>query len=381
MPFDWVIVGAGLVGSTLAERIANELGERVLIVEARCHIAGNTFDEPDEHGILVHRYGPHAFHTNDERVWAYLSRFTKWRPYEHRVLADVGGQFVPVPFNLNSLDVLIPVDQATRIREMLLATYGPEQEIPILRFRDAQQWEVRKVADFVYEKIFYGYTLKQWGLTPEELGPAVMGRVPIRLSRDDRCFRDRHQGVPKHGYTAMVRSMLAHERIEVALGTPFEAVRNNIGNRRVIYTGPIESYFEYIHGALPYRSLRFRFEHLTKHEYQAAAQINYPNSHEYTRTIEHKHITGQIAEGTTITKEYPQAHEPGKNEPYYPIPRPENQAVYAKYASEAARLRGRVFFAGRLADYKYYNMDQAVARALSLFEREVAPAVVSAARA
>lgn len=373
MRFDWVIVGAGLVGCTLAERIANKLNQRVLVIEARGHIGGNTFDELDEHGILVHRYGPHAFHTNDERVWQYLSRFTDWRPYEHRVLAEVDGRLIPVPFNLNSLDALFPPDLSDQLQELLFSTYGPGREIPILRLREARDPAIRKLADFVYEKIFSGYTVKQWALTPEQLGPTVTGRVPVRLSRDNRYFRDRHQAVPVQGYKVMVQRMLLHKNIEVALNTPFEAVRNTVKNSRLIYTGPMDSFFGYMHGPLPYRSLRFEFEFLAAEHYQATAQINYPNAHKFTRIIEHKHITGQFAPGTTITREYPGSYEMGCNEPYYPIPQPENQTIAAKYSSEIAKLKGTVLFAGRLADYKYYNMDQAVARALSVFEREIAP--------
>lgn len=369
----WAIVGAGLVGCTLAERIATELDQRVLVFEARTHVGGNTFDELDEHGILVHRYGPHAFHTNDETVWSYLSRFTKWRFYEHRVVVQVDGKQVPVPFNLNTLDALFPEDWAARARRLLLECYGPEREIPILQLRQARDSEICKLANFVYDKIFYGYTLKQWGLTPEQLGPTVMGRVPVRISRDDRYFRDRYQGVPAFGYTAMIRRMLSHKNIEVVLGTTFESIRDALRDYRLIYTGPIDSFFAYMYGPLPYRSLRFELAHEKHIKYrQRVAQINYPNNHEYTRIVEHKHITGQDVEGTTLTKEYPQAHQTGKNEPYYPIPCPENQAVYAKYAAEAKKLGGTVLFAGRLADYRYYNMDQAVARALCLFERDVA---------
>jgi len=374
MRHEWVVVGAGLVGCTLAERIATELDQRVLVIEARDHVGGNVFDEFDEHGILVHRYGPHAFHTNDERVWKYLSRFTEWRFYEHRVLAKVDGQLVPVPFNLNSLDTLFRPDRAAHFRRLLLEAYEPGQDIPILRLREAPQPEIRKLADFVYEKIFYGYTVKQWGLTPEQLSPSVVGRVPVRLSRDDRYFRDRYQGVPALGYTALVQRMLSHKNIEVVLGTAFESIRDALGASRLIYTGPIDSYFGYAYGQLPYRSLRFESTYEAEKQHQPVAQINYPNDHEYTRVVEHKQITAQEVTGTTMTREYPQPHQPGKNEPYYPIPRPENLAVYAKYVAETARLiRGTVFFAGRLADYKYYNMDQAVARALCLFRREVVP--------
>ncbi len=296
----WVIVGAGLVGCTLAERIAKVLDQRVLVIEARYHVGGNVFDEFDENGILVHRYGAHAFHTNDERVWNYLSQFTKWRAYEHRVLAQVDGQLIPIPFNLNALDTLFLQDKAARTEMLLLERYGPEQEIPILRLREAPDPEIRKFADFVYDRIFYGYTVKQWGMTPEQLGAAVMGRVPIRLSRDNRHFRDRYQGIPVFGYTHMVQRMLSHKNIEVVLRTPFDSVRQSVDGCRLIYTAPIDSYFRYIHGPLPYRSLRIEFAHEKLSQRQPVAQINYPDQYEYTRAVEHKHITGQEAAGTTV---------------------------------------------------------------------------------
>lgn len=369
----WVVVGAGLVGCTIAERLATVLNERVLLVEARHHVGGNTYDELDSHGVMVHRYGPHIFHTNDERVWKYLSRFTKWNTYEHRVMAQVEGRLIPLPFNFNSLSALFPLDQAVHLEQLLMEHYGPGQEIPILRLREAEEPLIRKLADYVYERIFYGYTVKQWGLTPEQLGPAVMGRVPVRLSRDNRYFRDRFQGIPVLGYTHMIQRMLSHRNIEVALSTPFRTILDCASRCRLIFTGTIDSYFNHYFGLLPYRSLRFEFEHHTVEQYQSVPQINFPNQYEYTRTVEHKHMTGQKMLGTTIAREYPLPHEPGKNEPYYPVPSAENRAVYARYAAEAEKLRGSVFFAGRLADYRYYNMDQAVARALTVFEHEIVP--------
>lgn len=380
MHYQWVAVGAGLVGATLAERIATELDQRVLVIEARDHVAGNAFDEVDDHGILVHRYGPHIFHTNDDRVWKYLSRFTSWRPYEHHVRAEVDGQLVPVPFNLNSLEALVPSDKAARLQKLLRELYGQE-EIPILRLREAPDVRIRDLAEFVYEKIFRGYTLKQWGLTPEQLGPAVMGRVPVRVSHDDRHFRDRYQGVPLLGYTHMIEKMLCHPNIEVALRTNFKDFPELARGCRVIYTGPIDAFFGYVYGTLPYRSLGFEFTHKETKSYQPVAQVNFPNEHEYTRVVEHKHITGQEASGTTITKEYPKPHTPGINHPFYPIPRPENLALYRRYAAEAAKSPNVVLFAGRLADYKYYNMDQAVARALSLFQKEIVPMASSVSKA
>jgi UDP-galactopyranose mutase len=380
MQYDWVIVGAGLVGCTLAEQIASRLDERVLVVESRKHVGGNIYDEVDVHGILVHRYGPHLFHTNNERVWRYLSRFTTWRSYEHRVLAKVGDHLIPVPFNFNSLHALFPPDQACQLENLLLQQFGPLDEIPILRLRDDRERKIRQFADFVYENIFLGYTVKQWGLTPEELSPAVVGRVPVRFSRDNRYFRDRYQGIPTLGYTHMVQQMLSHKKIDVALGATFRSIRGSIGQSRVIYTGPIDVFFDCVHGILPYRSLRFEFSNENVRLYQCAAQINYPNEHTYTRCIEHKHFTGQEAPRTTITREFPEPHVMGENEPLYPIPRPANSELYARYVTEAVKLSGHVLFAGRLADYKYYNMDQAVARALSLFERSIATTSSSTTR-
>lgn len=373
MRHQWMIVGAGLVGCTLAERIATVLNERVLVVEARHHIGGNTYDELDSHGVLVHRYGPHIFHTNDERVWKYLSHFTEWHSYEHHVLAQVEGRLIPVPFNFNSLGALFPPDHAAHLERLLIEHFGPGQEIPILRLRDAEEPRIRKLADLVYEKVFYGYTLKQWGLTPEQLGPSVMARVPVRLSRENRYFRDRYQGIPTLGYAQMVQHMLSDENIEIALATSFRSVRDFVNRSRLIYTGSIDSYFDYAFGPLPYRSLRFEFQHHALEQYQSVAQVNYPNKYEYTRIVEHKHMTGQNVSGTTIAREYPQAYEPHRNEPYYPVLRPESKAIHARYLAEAAKLHGSVVFAGRLADYRYYNMDQAVARALSVFEHEILP--------
>jgi UDP-galactopyranose mutase len=372
MKVDWLIVGAGFTGLVLAERIASQLDKKVLVVEQRAHIGGNAYDHYDDNGILVHRYGPHLFHTNSEKVWRYLSRFTEWHPYEHRVLALVDGKKVPVPFNLDSLYAVFAPGYASKLEELLLEHYGYGSRVPILKLRRETSGELHSLAEFIYEKIFYGYNLKQWGLTPEELGPGVTGRVPVQISRDDRYFQDRFQAVPKHGYTRMLQRLANHPRIEVLLNTAYREVEGEVEFDGMVYTGLIDEFFDYMHGELPYRSLHFEFRHHAVDTYQEVAQINFPDEQPYTRISEYKHITGQCAPGTTVSIEYPQAYRREQNLPYYPIPREENRKRYNLYLSEAEDLDSRVIFAGRLADYKYYNMDQAVARALGVFEKQVA---------
>ncbi len=370
---EWVIVGAGFTGSVLAERIASRLDQRVLVVERRSHIGGNAYDEPDEYGVLVHRYGPHIFHTNASRIWDYLSRFTEWRPYTHHVLGSIDGQLVPIPFNLNTLHALLP-SQAPELERRLLERFGPGARIPILEMRRSDAPDLRNLADFVYEKVFHGYTVKQWGLEPEELDPGVTARVPVVVSRDDRYFDDRHQAMPRDGYTPMFERILNHQNIEVVLGHSFAEMRDVHPAARIIYTGPIDEYFDYVYGPLPYRSLRFEFSNLGVERHQPVGTVNYPNHAQYTRITEQKHITGQYHPRTTLVTEFPQSHKPGKTEPYYPIPRSENRVLYERYESHARSTEGaRVLFAGRLADYRYYNMDQAVGRALSLFDKVILP--------
>ncbi len=385
--YDYLIVGAGLTGSVLAERLASQLGRRVLVIDRRSHLAGNAHDRLDAHGVLIHQYGPHLFHTNSARVWDYLSQFTDWHPYEHRVVAEVDGVRVPVPFNLTSLHALFPSAQAERLERLLKARYGDEVKVPILKLRETAAErtgglsardadDLRALADFIYEKVFYGYTLKQWDLTPEQLGPTVMARVPVHISRDDRYFQDTYQALPAKGYTALVEALLDHPHIEVETGVDFEQARDAFRFDRLVYTGPIDAFFDYLHGPLPYRSLRFDFVHHEAPFFQERTQVNFPNAPgdgpAYTRITEFKHATGQRVPGTTVAVEYPQAHVPGENEPYYPIPLEANRERFARYAAEAARLAS-VTFAGRLADYQYYNMDQAVARALRVFEKECLP--------
>lgn len=372
--YDWLVVGAGFTGATLAERLAAGRDARVLLVDRRPHIAGNAYDEPDEAGILVHRYGPHIFHTNSDKVWAYLSRFTEWRPYEHRVLGAIGGKLVPIPFNLDSLASLFPAPEARRLEARLVGRFGLEKKVPVLKLREDADPEIRALADYVYDKVFAGYTFKQWDLTPEQLDPGVTARVPVLIGRDDRYFQDTFQAMPRDGYTAMFRRMLDHPNITLALSTDWRDAAEQVSFDRMVFTGPIDEYFGYAHGALPYRSLRFEFRHEAAERFQPVGTVNYPNDHAYTRITEQKTLTGQQAQGTTLIYEYPQTYEPGVNEAYYPIPTPQTSNALQPYLAETRRLEGRVWFAGRLGDYAYYNMDQACGRALALVEKQLAEA-------
>ncbi len=369
MRVDWLIVGAGFTGAVLAERIASQLDQKVLVVDRRNHIGGNAYDFYDEHGVLVHKYGPHIFHTNSRKVWDYLSQFTEWRPYYHQVLASVEGKLVPVPFNLNSLYALFPPKYAERLEERLVCAYGFGVKVPILKMKEAEDAEIRFLADYIYRNIFYGYTLKQWGLKPEELDPSVTGRVPVYISRDNRYFQDTYQAMPRHGYTVMFQRILDHKNIKVLLNTDYSEIAKEVHFKRMVYTGPIDEFFEFSEGPLSYRSLRFEFLHLSEEWHQSVGTLNYPNDYDFTRITEFKRLSGQVCPGTTLVVEYPEAYNPMVNEPYYPVPREENQLLYKIYKELAQKeLGGRIIFAGRLGDYRYYNMDQAVARALMLFD-------------
>ena len=370
--YDWIVIGAGFTGATLAERIATQLGKKVLIVDRRDHVGGNAYDFRNEHGILIHRYGPHIFHTNSKRVWDYLSQFTEWRPYYHRVLAYVDGKAVPVPFNLNSLSALFPAAYAEKLENSLLSKYRYGEKVPILAMREQDDGDLRFLADYIYKNVFEGYTKKMWELRPDELDASVTSRVPVFISRDDRYFQDQFQAMPKSGYTALFKKMLDHPNIHVLLNADYRDVQGEIKCDRLVYTGQIDTYFDYMHGQLPYRSLRFDFDTLHSERVQEVGTVNFPNEYDFTRTTESKILTGDNSPYSTLITEYPQAFVPGANDPYYPIPREENKQRYRLYREEADRLKGKVVFAGRLADYIYYNMDQVVARALKVFETEVA---------
>jgi UDP-galactopyranose mutase len=372
MAIDWIVVGAGFTGATFAQRMA-AAGKRVLLIERRGHVGGNAYDEQNEYGILVHRYGPHIFHTNSDTVWNYLSNFTEWRPYEHRVLGLIEGKLVPIPFNLDSLAALLPTQIAERIENALIIQYGFGKRIPILKLRESKDPAIREFADYVYRNVFEGYTIKQWQLRPEELNPSVTARVPVSTGRDDRYFEDAYQAMPQHGYTAMFHRMLDHPNIEIMLGCDWKESMPRTDGARVLFTGAIDEFLDYRFGPLAYRSLRFEEHTLEETQHQPVGTINYPNNYDYTRITEQKIITGQRAPLTTLMTEYPQPHEPGKTIAYYPIPRAENHALYAKYASVAQAEFPSVCFAGRLADYQYYNMDQACARALKLASEHGGP--------
>jgi len=364
MKVDWLIVGAGLTGATFAERIASKPGNTVLLVDQRDHIAGNAWDEYNEHGILEHKYGPHIFHTNDKEVWEYLSQFTQWKPYFHKVLAFIDGKFVPLPFNLNSIEQLFPAEMATRISSKLIHGYGFGSRVPILKLRDTEDPDLRFLADYVYKSVFENYTTKQWGIQPEELLPSVTARVPILVSRDNRYFQDRYQAIPLQGFGTMVRSMIKRPNIRLMLNTSWLDIKDQVMFKNIVFTGSIDEFFDFKYGELPYRSLRFDVQTHPFENYQDAAVVNFPNDCDYTRITEHKLITGQFHRHTTTSTEYPLPHVSGKNIPYYPIPTNENRLQYKLYENEILSLGIKVIFSGRLADYMYYNMDQAVKKAL-----------------
>jgi UDP-galactopyranose mutase len=370
--YDWLIVGAGYTGSVMAERLATQCGKTALVIDRRNHIAGNAHDRYNDAGVLYHQYGPHVFHTNAPFIADYMSQFTEWMPYEHRTLGNIDGRLIPIPFNLTSLQILFPKAEAERLGQILIDTYGMEQKVPILKMRENPVQGIRDLADFIYQNVFYGYTTKQWGLEPEQLSPSVTARVPVFVSYDDRYFQDTFQNMPKEGYTRMFQRMLDRDGIDVSLNTDIKDIGDEISYDRLLYTGAIDEYFGYSLGELPYRSLNFDFQTYRQRNHQAVAQLNYPMSHDFTRISEMGHMTQQWSDVTTVAIEYPIAHVPGQTEPYYPIPRDENQELHNKYVDLARREAGNAIFCGRLGDYKYYNMDQAIGRALSVFEKQIA---------
>jgi UDP-galactopyranose mutase len=356
--FDYLIVGAGFAGSVLAERLAAGSDKKVLICDKRPHIGGNAYDHYNEAGILVHKYGPHIFHTNARDVFDYLSRFTQWRPYEHRVRASVDGQIVPMPINLDTINTLYGLN----LTSFEVEDFFKKVAEPCAEIRTSEDVVVSKVGRELYEKFFRNYTRKQWGLDPSELDASVTSRVPTRTNRDDRYFTDTYQSMPLHGYTRMFERMLDHPNIKVLLNCDYREVEKEIPFREMIYTGPVDTYFDYCYGKLPYRSLEFKHETHDLGVFQSAPVVNYPNEQPYTRVTEFKYLTGQEHTRTSIVYEFPQA----EGDPYYPVPRKENAAIYAKYKTLADSTPG-VTFVGRLATYKYYNMDQIVAQALTTY--------------
>lgn len=360
MMFDYLIVGAGFAGSVLAERLASQRNKSILLLDKRNHIGGNAYDFYNEDGILVHKYGPHIFHTNALPVFEYLSQFTAWRPYQHRVLASVDGQLVPMPINLNTINALYGSNLTSfQLEEFFASVAEPREHI-----RTSEDVVISKVGRDLYEKFFRNYTRKQWGLDPSELDASVTARVPTRTNRDDRYFTDTYQAMPLHGYTRLFEKMLAHPNIKIMLNTDYREMVNSISYRDVIYTGPVDEFFDFCYGHLPYRSLDFEFKTLNTPIQQPVAVVNYPNDYAYTRSTELKYLTGQEHAKTTLVYEYPKAD----GDPYYPIPRPENTETYKQYKLLAEATPG-VHFVGRLATYKYYNMDQVVGQALSVFNK------------
>lgn len=363
-----LIVGCGLSGIVLAERLASQKNEEVLIIDRRGHIGGNIFDYKDkETGITVHQYGPHVFHTNSKEVWDYLSQFTDWHRFMYRVKAVIDGIKVNIPFNLDSLHKVFPKSLADKLEIKLIEKFGFNKKVPILELRQSNDKDLEFLAQYVYEKVFLGYTVKQWGVKPEDLDASVSGRVPVYISRDDRYFQDKYQAIPQDGYTAMVKNILNNPLIKVELNTDFNAVKNDIEYERLFFSGAIDEYFDYELGHLPYRSLDIVFKTHNKEYLQSGPQINYPENYDYTRSVEYKYYLDEKSDKTIVSYEYSCPFENGKNERYYPIPDKENQDLYNHYAEKAKTLKN-VYFIGRLGDYKYYNMDQTVLRALELFK-------------
>ena len=358
--YDYLIVGAGFAGCVLAERLASEADKKVLIIDKRNHIGGNAYDYYDEAGILVHKYGPHIFHTNSQQVFDYLSKFTEWRNYQHRVLANVDGQLYPIPINLTTINKMYGLNLCSdEVAEFLESRSAKKKEV-----HTSEDVVLNAVGKELYEKFFRGYTKKQWDLDPSELNASVTARIPTRTNKDDRYFTDTYQAMPLHGYTKMFESMLDHPNIHIMLNTDYKAVMHEINYRDLIYTGPIVEFFDFRFGKLPYRSIQFKFETHDQQQFQETGTVNYPNDYAFTRITEFKHLTGQKHEKTSVVYEFPKA----EGDPYYPIPKPENALLYGRY-QELAQTLENVHFVGRLATYKYYNMDQVVAQALSTFKK------------
>jgi len=359
--YDYLIVGAGFSGSVMAERLASQLNKKVLIVEKRNHIGGNAYDDFDKNGILVHRYGPHIFHTNSKKVFDYLSQFTEWRYYEHKVLANLNDKLYPIPINRITLNILY--DLILKDEEEAKEFYDSvrESRSPILNSEDII---VNQVGNDLFEKFFRNFTKKQWNLEPKELSPTVCGRIPVRINDDCRYFTDKYQYMPKDGYTKMFEKILNHKNIEVILKTDFKSILNSIEFGKMIYTGPIDHFFDYKFGKLPYRSIKFEYKTFNKEYYQPTAQVNFVDrKYSFTRVVEHKYLSNQKNNKTTVSFEYPTEN----GEPFYPVPSDENNKLYKKYFEQSELLKS-VIFLGRLAEYKYFNMDQVVAKALKTFQ-------------
>ncbi|SFQ35051.1 UDP-galactopyranose mutase [Lachnospiraceae bacterium XBB1006] len=375
---DVIIIGSGVAGTVAARKLAEESQKKVLVLERRPHIGGNCFDKKDEHGIWIHVYGPHIFHTNDEEVFSYFSRFTDWYEFPHKVVAQVGEQQIPIPFNLNTLHMVYEKTKAEEMEKKLIETYGEGSRVPIMKLRENPDPQIQEIAEYVYQNVFLRYTMKQWGQTPEQISPEVTGRVPVLISHDNRYFQDAHQGVPKEGFTRMMEKMLQHENIEVRTGVDGREVLTFAEDGtilfegkpfagEVIYTGAVDELLDWKYGQLPYRSLDFRFEYHKIDDYQGHAVVNYTVSEDFTRITEFKHLTGQKdVIGTTIVKEYPFAYEGKEGQiPYYAIMNEKNNALYETYVEDMKKY-SNLHLLGRLAEYKYYNIDLMARKAMDL---------------
>lgn len=364
-----LIIGAGFSGAVIANLIASELNEKVLVIDKKDHIAGNCYDFVDKNGICIHKYGSHIFHTQNEKVWNYVKKFTDFNTYMHKVIAVIDGIETTIPFNINSLYDVFPQSLAKKLEEKLLAQFEYNKKVPILEFQKDKDGngddDLKFLADFIYEKVFLHYTTKQWGQSPANVDGSVTARVPVYISCDDRYFQDKYQGIPLEGYTKVVEKMLDHPNIKVKLNTEFKKSETNY--KRVFYTGSIDEFFDYEFGQLPYRSVNFKFETYNQEFYQSNSVVNYPCNYDFTRIHEYKHYLNNKSDKTVIAKEYSEFFKQGKNERYYPIASDDNQKLYDKYL-EKAKSFDNVYFLGRLGDYKYYDMDKAILRSLEIFE-------------
>lgn len=360
-----LVVGAGFSGAVIARLIAEVWNEKVLIIDKKNHIAGNCYDYLDKNGIMIHKYGSHIFHTSSERVWEFLKPFANFNQYMHKVVAVIDGIETTIPFNFNTLYDVFPKTLAKRLEEKLLEKFEYNTKVPILEFQKQDDNDLRFLANYVYEKVFLHYTTKQWGVTPKEVDSTVTARVPVYLSKDNRYFQDKFQGIPLKGYTDVIKKILEHPNIKVKLNTDYKNIKEDF--TRVFYTGAIDEFFNYELGQLPYRSVNFKFEEYDREFYQQNSVVNYPCNHDFTRIHEYKHYLNNKSNKTVIAKEYSESFEIGKNERYYPIPKEENTRLYDKYSEKAQNLNN-VYFLGRLGDYKYYDMDKAILRAIELFE-------------
>lgn len=380
--FDYIVIGTGFAGSVISERIANKLQKKVLLIEKKNHIGGHCYDYKDQNNIIIHKYGPHLFHTDEKDVFEYLSNFTEWEYYQHKVLAYVDGVKIPLPFNFNSMERLFSKELAKRLQQKLIEAYGLGSKIPILELKKNKDSDIQFLASYIYDKVFKNYTKKQWGINPEELEGEVTARVPVYIGRDDRYFNDKYQGVPKEGYTRIFEKMLENKNIKLLLNTNFNEIVNldfetkkiflfnNEFKGKMIFTGMIDELFNYKFGELPYRSLRLKPKTVDKEYYQENAVVNFPNNYDFTRITEFKYIHHTECKKTTILFEYPEKYDKKSNDPYYPLFTKEAREIYEKYV-EYSRDFNNIVFIGRLAEYKYYDMDDVVKRALDAFEEKI----------